>query len=337
MNKCRAPCGHYYCRDCLVNLVEACTRDESLFPLRCCKQALPIRDVRPFLPLKIRALFLEKSAEFSTPSLSRIYCPNPTCSIFLGPSDVSTRDIRCPRCATTVCLACKQRAHHGENCAESAMTLEVKALARSENWQTCPGCNAIIELDQGCHHMTCRCRTEFCYVCAARWKNCTCPQWEEARLLGTAERRVVNEMGVRAQAAAPDIFLERVRERVADLRVNHDCVNHRWRYRHGGGRCEECSHTLPQYLLVSLRFAKDSVRANSPIASFAEIVEWWLVCAVPETVCSNSKFIWITPHLTWFLNHLISSTYEYIYYWETRLVDFPSPEVPYCSCSVGQI
>jgi hypothetical protein len=182
------------------------SHNEFLFPLRCCKQALPTRDVRPFLPLKIRALFLEKSAEFSTPSLSRIYCPNPMCSIFLGPSDVSTRNICCPRCTITVCLTCKQRAHHGENCAKSAMTLEVKALARSENWQTCPGCNAIIELDQGCHHMTCRCRTEFCYVCAARWKNCTCPQWEEACLLGTAERRVVNEMGVRAQAAAPDIF-----------------------------------------------------------------------------------------------------------------------------------
>ena len=172
--KYHAPCDHYYCRDCLVNLVEACTRDESLFPLLCCKQALPTKEVTPFLVSNIRVLFLNKSAEYGTPSLSRVYCPNPTCSTFLGSSDDPTPDICCPNCATAVCLTCKQRAHLGESCAENAMTLEVKALARSEHWQTCPGCNAIVELVQGCYHMTCRCRTEFCYVCAARWKNCTC-------------------------------------------------------------------------------------------------------------------------------------------------------------------
>jgi hypothetical protein len=41
----------------------------------------------------------------------------------------------------------------------------------------------VVELAQGCYHMTCRCRAEFCYLCSKPWKNCPCPQWDERRLL----------------------------------------------------------------------------------------------------------------------------------------------------------
>ena len=37
----------------------------------------------------------------------------------------------------------------------------------------------MIELNHGCFHMTCRCKTQFCYRCGAQWKTCSCPQWEE--------------------------------------------------------------------------------------------------------------------------------------------------------------
>lgn len=32
----------------------------------------------------------------------------------------------------------------------------------------------------------CRCGANFCYVCAATWRTCGCPQWEEQRLLERA-------------------------------------------------------------------------------------------------------------------------------------------------------
>lgn len=44
--------------------------------------------------------------------------------------------------------------------------------------------------------MTCLCRTEFCYLCRARWKTCACPQWDEHRLLAVAEQRVDARLGV---------------------------------------------------------------------------------------------------------------------------------------------
>lgn len=42
----------------------------------------------------------------------------------------------------------------------------------------------------GCYHMTCRCKTEFCYLCKATWKTCRCVQWDERRLFRVAEERV---------------------------------------------------------------------------------------------------------------------------------------------------
>ncbi|KAJ7440784.1 hypothetical protein B0H11DRAFT_1750513 [Mycena galericulata] len=250
----RAPCAHFYCPDCISNLARACVNDESLFPLQCCRQALPMEGtdgVFAQLNILLRSSLRAKAREFSTLSKDRLYCPRPTCSTFLGSTADHAGDVTCPLCRTEVCLGCQQVVHPGVRCGENTALEQVKALAREHHWQTCPGCEQIIDLQQGCYHMTCRCRTEFCYVCAAPWKNCSCPQWEEARLLDTAEQRVENEMGARARVAAPQIFRQRVEQRVERLRYDHDCANgHRWRRRDGRARCEECRFMLPEYLLL---------------------------------------------------------------------------------------
>lgn len=253
------PCGHYYCRDCVKELVQAFTRDESLYPLRCCQQPIPTGDVVPFITLSLKKLFDTKHAEFSVLSKDRIYCCNPTCSAFLGSSIGKEQQagVICTAmgCSTSTCPRCKEAAHPNySDCTENKSTIALRALARTEGWQTCPRCHTLIELDLGCYHMTCRCRTQFCYLCAVPWKGCLCPQWEERRLLETAEMRVENQFGARAnvmRTAAPAQFRQRVRQVVERLRENHDCDRHNWKYRPGGGRCEECHFMLPTYLLVS--------------------------------------------------------------------------------------
>jgi len=246
------PCDHQYCKDCVVSLVEHFTKDESLFPLRCCQSPIPVSDVIPFISATLNRLFLSKHTEFSVLSKDRIYCVNPTCSTFLGSSKgLATSAVQCPRCRQSTCPRCKQTAHGEDDCAVNTATIQLRALARRLGWQTCPGCHTLVELQIGCYHMTCRCRTQFCYLCAVPWKGCTCPQWEENRLLETAQQRVANELGARGlRNTAPAALRLQVEERVRTLRQNHDCEQHTWRYRHGGGRCEECHFNLPQYLLV---------------------------------------------------------------------------------------
>src|SRR5436190_9935404 len=33
----------------------------------------------------------------------------------------------------------------------------------------------MVELKEGCNHMTCRCTAEFCMICGSKWKTCDCP------------------------------------------------------------------------------------------------------------------------------------------------------------------
>lgn len=282
-------CDHYYCRGCVVDLVETFTRDESLYPLRCCQQPIPPENITTFVPYRLQILFTAKSREFGTPSQRRVYCAVPTCSAFLGSSEgvAAASTLPCPTCRGVTCVSCKQPGHPNEACKEdpaAQLTQELRELASSELWQTCPGCNAIVELEQGCYHMTCRCRTEFCYLCAVRWKKCGCKQWDEDRLVARARRQAENELGAGFRAAQPAVFERRVEERRRELRDNHDCVRHNWQYRQGGGQCEGCFFRLRDYLLVWCSiFGSILWLTVPPIFRSAEIVLFLYVFGVHAT------------------------------------------------------
>ena len=173
--------------NCIVSLVELFTRDETLFPLRCCQDPIPVAEVLPTLSLELSALFQQKNAEFSIFAGDRLYCSNPNCCTFLGSSEgrLSVSAIKCPHCHVNTCPRCKDPAHPGEGCGVGAL----QALAISEEWQTCPGCNTVVELNLGCNHITCRCGTQFCYLCAALWKTCDCAQWRRCPINGRSAGR----------------------------------------------------------------------------------------------------------------------------------------------------
>lgn len=230
---------------------------------------------------KLRRQFNTKSREFGTLATHRVYCANPTCSHFLGSSEIASKaganTMHCSQCFTSTCALCKQRSHPNERCSENKALIALKALAAEQHWQTCPQCKAIIELKHGCYHMTCTCRMQFCYLCAVPWKNCQCPQWEEIRLLDTAALRVEREVGVAARAAEPAVFERRVQERVQQLRYNHDCFPHRWRHYQGGGTCEECGHFLPLFLKVRISFCSTCLGANDTNHRVvATVISWYV-------------------------------------------------------------
>jgi hypothetical protein len=199
----QAPCGHFYDTGCITNLFQSATRDESLYPPRCCRQIIPLPQVRSHLTMALLTEFEFKAREFGT--LKRVYCATPTCSRFLGPlyEGYFSKVFRCPSpaCTTATCGKCRGR-YKGctHNCTPDTETECILALSQASGWSRCPGCAQMIELNAGCFHMTCRCRTEFCYLCSARWKTCRCPQWDENRLLAAAERRVNTQLQVARRA-----------------------------------------------------------------------------------------------------------------------------------------
>ena len=183
----RAPCGHYYDVDCVRQLFDTATKDESLFPPSCCRRPIPFTSVWGHLPDRLQSIVEEKRREFAVQN--RVYCARPSCSRFLAAQQDRTSPLRdqpsrkcsTPGCGTITCLRCKNEVKPGSKhfCADSEVDRPAIKLAKDAGWARCPGCATMIELNRGCFHMTCRCKTEFCYRCSARWKTCGCPQWEE--------------------------------------------------------------------------------------------------------------------------------------------------------------
>jgi hypothetical protein len=227
-----APCGHSYDKECIADLFQASTRDSTLFPPRCCRQQIPVDLVRPHLSVHFLSQFEAKMKENST--VNRVYCANPTCSQFLGPQVMETgwwyglKKYTCPAtgCQTITCGSCKQKIgkDNGDAGAVAAATAvhvcnknqvdqPVFALGKREGWVQCPGCGQMIELQMGCYHMTCLCKTEFCYLCRAIWRTCSCLQWDEHRLYAAAEERVDQQLaGARYRPNLPRADIERRRE-----------------------------------------------------------------------------------------------------------------------------
>jgi hypothetical protein len=148
-----------------------------------------LSQVQPHLTQALLAEFEFKAREFGT--LNRVYCATPACSRFLGPlrQGFFRKVYKCtsPTCTTKTCGKCRgkyKRWRH--NCTPDAETQRVLTLGSASGWSRCPGCAHMIEHDRGCYHMTCRCKTQFCYLCRARWGSCKCAQWGN-RLLAAAQ------------------------------------------------------------------------------------------------------------------------------------------------------
>lgn len=255
-------CPHEYCRGCLRRLFSDSLTDESLFPPRCCGSPIDIGDVLEFLPPRLVGEFKAKSLELGTPN--RTYCHKPTCSLFIPPPAISEDIGTCIGCHHETCTICKGPAHSGRDCPDDAGTQALLEVAAENGWQRCYQCHRMVELNFGCYHISkstrpkkempartevsiaCICKAQFCYLCGLCWKQCACRQWDDDRLVTRAQDIVARGVGARrldeVQRAA---LVERERQ---NLLQNHECTHGSWGYRSGGHRCEECRHTLPNYI-----------------------------------------------------------------------------------------
>jgi IBR domain, a half RING-finger domain len=134
-----------------VDLFKSAMTDETLMPPRCCRIEIPLRFVEGILGYELVVEFKEKLREFGTKN--RLYCPQETCSAFIGEaSNTKGEEMNCPKCWTLVCAYCKSASHPGwEPCSDdkdpaSKLVLE---LGDREGWRRCRGCGRLVELDHG--------------------------------------------------------------------------------------------------------------------------------------------------------------------------------------------
>lgn len=150
------------------------TTDEGKMPPRCCTQPILGNTIKTVLDRESQAAFLKSVLQFSTPWEARIFCPNPTCGEFIPPRPkVDPKHpfaVTCRSCRTRVCVMCKRNAHGvGKDCPEDYELDEVLKMGEKSGWRRCYKCRNLVELAQGCTHMTCRCKAQFCYICGGVW------------------------------------------------------------------------------------------------------------------------------------------------------------------------
>ncbi|KAE8712201.1 Zinc finger protein, putative isoform 2 [Hibiscus syriacus] len=197
-------CMHRYCFSCMKQLVEVKLLHGMLpkCPHEGCKSELIVDSCRKFMTPKMIETLKQRMKEASIPVTEKVYCPYPRCSTLMSRSEVSeyAKDAlvgiersgarKCLKCHGLFCINCKVPWHSSMTCEDykrknplPAADLKLKSLASMNLWRQCVKCNHMIELSEGCYHMTCRCGNEFCYNCGAEWKNkkatCSCPLWEE--------------------------------------------------------------------------------------------------------------------------------------------------------------
>lgn len=121
------------------------------------------------------------------------WCPTPGCSAVFT-FDAALTDYKCPACKKYYCLACKCEFHTGLSCQDYKEVASLNEedrkfmmLVKGAKFKQCPNCKFWVEKNEGCDHMTCRCKYEFCYVCGGKYNRCKCKGFvnevEEPRLL----------------------------------------------------------------------------------------------------------------------------------------------------------
>ncbi|OIW24684.1 hypothetical protein CONLIGDRAFT_102739 [Coniochaeta ligniaria NRRL 30616] len=234
-------CPHRYCRKCLEDLFRGCLTDEGLFPPRCCQRDIPLD--REFLSEQLIEQYRAKELEFECPD--RTYCHQSSCSAFIPRQSIHSDIATCPKCSEQTCALCKG-ATHAEDCPLDVELLEVLRVAEENRWKRCSSCRRVVERTFGCNHITCLCKAQFCYVCGQKWGTCTCPFWDEERLLDRTNVVVNRAAAMRPNAGGDGTAaVERVRR---NLVRNAGCRHRDWTFRRGSHQCEECLDVLPVFI-----------------------------------------------------------------------------------------
>lgn len=103
------------------------------------------------------------------------WCPAADCTHVIRVEQKSIKPVTC-ECGQQFCFGCGEFNHQPIECAllkrwTSTVRDDVDtAMWLNQHSKKCPKCNAYIEKNGGCNHMTCfKCKNEFCWICFCSW------------------------------------------------------------------------------------------------------------------------------------------------------------------------
>lgn len=184
-------------------------------PPKCCTRPIPGSVIKSVLSQEDQETFMKSVLQFSTPWEERIFCPNSSCGKFIPPrTKINPKhpfEVSCHKCRAKVCTTCKGLAHAiGQDCPSDTDLDAVIEMGKKSGWRRCYKCKTLVELSQGCSHITCRCKAQFCYMCGAVWDPAIgCPNYctgeeELERRRQAEEARIAEEEAASAAKAEAD-------------------------------------------------------------------------------------------------------------------------------------
>ena len=151
-------CDHRMCNGCLKRSFKLSVNDPQLMPPRCCTpDHIPLKHVNSLFDPDFKKTWNRKYAEFS--AKNRLYCPSKKCGEWIKPENVQRDALgrkfaKCGRCKTKVCGICNGKWHAGVDCPKDEETNRILEQAKEEGWKRCYKCKTMVELKEGCNHMT---------------------------------------------------------------------------------------------------------------------------------------------------------------------------------------
>lgn len=145
------------CNSCLKRIFRLSVKDPQHMPPKCCTaDFIPLQHVDKLFNNNFKKLWNTKFAEYSTKN--RIYCPARKCGEWIRPANIHKEDGRkygkCGQCKTKVCCLCNGKWHGSKECPKDEETNKLLETAKQAGWQRCYSCRTMVELKEGCNHMT---------------------------------------------------------------------------------------------------------------------------------------------------------------------------------------
>lgn len=160
----KLPCRHDYCKLCFEQLVSTSIQHEINFPPKCCLTDIPKKTIRDNLQPAACAAFDAKALEYAVPVADRYYCVSSSCGKWIDTRHAKRTNgtIKCPYCSVKLCTLCRGPQHPlNEDCPQDSSLNRTLEQAERAGWRRCYRCKAMVELNTGCRHITCKCRAEF--------------------------------------------------------------------------------------------------------------------------------------------------------------------------------
>ncbi|XP_060188916.1 E3 ubiquitin-protein ligase RSL1-like [Lycium barbarum] len=169
--------NHSFCSDCISQYVQSKIQEKKI-PVTCpglrCPAIIEPAPCRSIIPENVFARWEDGLTESTIPMGEKINYPYIDCNVSLIYNRDDHEEIiiecTCPHCQRPFCAQCRVPWHDGHDCDKFKKDdLKVEELAKKFKWMTCPHCKSTVDKVDGCIHMTCVCKLEFCYICGGTW------------------------------------------------------------------------------------------------------------------------------------------------------------------------